>query len=128
MNLALRAGILAVGAALYLALRAPLRKNVDSPTRLYELLRILLHRGLAGARFELFRAEGELLGVVRKVVTAVDEVYLSWSMSTGKANRTFSDAYEAGRTIGEDLSASHGIKMDGDCYGYLSTSMLGKYG
>jgi cyclohexanone monooxygenase len=26
---------------------------------------------------------------------------------------------EAGRTIGEDISAVHGIKMGGDCYGYF---------
>ena len=119
MYLALTAVILAVGAGLYLALRAPLRKNVDSPTRLYDLLRILLYRGLDGARFELFKANGERIGVVKKVVTAVDEVSLRWSESNGKAARSFSDAYEAGRTIGEDISAFHGITMDGDCYGYL---------
>jgi hypothetical protein len=119
MSLATAALLVAIGATLYFVLRLPLKKTVTSHNRLYELLRILLYRGVDGARLELFTTDGNRIGIVRKSIAAVDEVYLMWTMSIDEAERSFKDAYEAARAVADDLSNFHGIKANGDCYGYL---------
>ena len=111
--------VLAVGALLlHLYLRSPLRKVITSRNRLLELIRILLYRGLDGARLELFAPEGTRIGVVRKIIVATDDVHLEWSATDGVIG-SFDDPYDAACAIADSITAGNGLSERDGYYGYL---------